>query len=145
MPVNDQQVAALRTLLAREFDEHRRLYAALDRDGIRKGYAPLISAAFCIAVERRFSEDSSRADIIEFVADARSRAESAMTAIEPAAGERIIRAVYGDEDITDIHPNKRFEIQMALLAALAADENFDDSTLDEFLAAARKLADQMAG
>lgn len=145
MPVTDQQVAALHALLAREFDEHRRIYAALDRDGIRNGYAPLISAAFCIAVERRFTGDSSRADVIEFVADARSRAESAMAAIDPAAGERIIRAVYGDEDITDIHPNKRLEIQMALLAALAADENFNNAGLDEFLAAARKLADQMLG
>lgn len=145
MSISDQQVVVLRALLARDFDEHRKLYAKLDRDGIRTGYAPLISAAFCLAAEHRFA-GSSRADIIEFVADARSRADSARTVIDPAAAERIIHAVTGDEDdITDINPNKRLEIQMTLLGALVADESLDSAGLDEFLAAARKLADQMTG
>jgi hypothetical protein len=53
----------------------------------------------------------------------------------------MIRAVYSDEEIDDIDGRTKGATQMLLLAALVADEKFDDAGLDEFLSEARELAD----
>lgn len=142
MAVTDDQLATLRAQLAGNLDEHKRLFAHLDPVAARTGYRSLVSAAFCQAVERRFAPDSSAANVIEFVGDVRSRSESAADEIDPRTAERLILAVYTDESIGDMDPGTNFGTQILLLAALIADEQFDSTGLDEFLAQARKLADQ---
>lgn len=143
MQVTDEQVETLRALLSGQFEDYKRLFARLDNTAVRSGYAPLAAAAFYLAAQRRFSEKSTKAEVINFVADVRSRAESARAAIDPNDAERIIRAVHTDEDITDIDRNRRFEMQLALLAGLVSDEAFDQAALASFLTQARKVADQM--
>jgi hypothetical protein len=141
MQVTDRQMAPLRAQLAGNIDEHRRLFAQLDPAEVRKEYRSLVTAAFCVAAERRFPKESTAADVIEFVGDARSRTES-LAAIDPRLAERVILAVTGDEEIDDVDPKTSFETQLLLLAALTADARYDSASLEDFLTEARKLADQ---
>jgi len=143
MAVTDEQMATLRAQLAGNLEEHKRLLAQLDRDAARTGYSALLSAAFCVAVERRFAQGAGTADVIEFVGNVRSRLSEAADKIDPRTAERLILAVYTDERVPDnLDLETRFRTQLLLLAALIADERLDDAGLDAFLADARKLADQ---
>jgi hypothetical protein len=142
MAVSADQVATLRAFLARDFDNYERLYAQLDRSTAKSGYTALIAAAFIEAVDRRFGEGSTDADVVEFVASARARFDESGDEIDPRAAERMIRAVYTDEEIDDLDTDTVVGTEVILLAALVADEEFNDAALDEFLAKARKLADE---
>jgi hypothetical protein len=62
----------------------------------------LVSAAFCEAVERRFSAKDPAERVIGFVADAQARFDRDGNQIDPLAAERMIRAVYTDEQIDDL-------------------------------------------
>jgi hypothetical protein len=73
MPVTDEQVAPLRAQLAHQPAEHQRLFSLLDQAARRTGYRALVSAAFVVAVQRRFARDVSPGRVIEFVGDVRSR------------------------------------------------------------------------
>lgn len=141
MTVTDDQAAALRAYLAGDFDTHRRLRGQLDPAAAATGYAALLGAAFCVAVEHRFTGNDSPAAVIDFVADVRSRSEGLGGKIDPVAAERLIRAVYTDEQIDDLDRETRIRSQFLLLAALVVDEHLDDAGLDAFTAEARKLAD----
>jgi hypothetical protein len=141
MPITDAQVAPLRAQLAANIEEHRRLLAQLPPGEVRREYRMLVTAAFCVAGERRFPSGSSVADVIEFVADARSRTQR-LSAIDPRIAERVVLAVAADEDINDIDPKTSFETQLLLLAVMTADARYDAVGLEEFLTEARKLADQ---
>ena len=142
MPVTDHQAATLRALLAGDFDEHARLRAQLDREADREGYSSLIAAAFFEAADRRFAAGHGREAIIEFVASARATSASAAEQIDPAIAERMIKAVFDDEDMHDVPGQVQLEIQVMLLAALVADARFGPAELDEFMAESRKLADR---
>src|ERR1039457_276768 len=143
MAVTEEQMATLRAQLEGDLEEHRRLLAQLDRAAAGTGYSALLSAAFCVAVERRFAKGTPAADVIEFVGDVRSRFDELANKIDPRTAERLILAVYTDEHVPDeLDLETRFRTQLLLLGALIADENLDDAGLDEFLAHARKLADQ---
>lgn len=142
MPVTDDQVVALRAYLADDLDQHRQLYARLGRQAARSGYTALLAAAFFEAVNRRFAQDGTAADVIEFVADVRGRSEALGKAIDPRAAERLIRAALSDEDIDDLDDQAKGGLYVVLLAGLIGDEQLSDDGLDEFLAGARKLADE---
>ena len=73
MAVSVEQIAALRTLLADHFDEHRKIIARIGKAGAWNGYHELITAAFSDAVHRRFSQSYSLTGVVEFVADVRTR------------------------------------------------------------------------
>jgi len=141
MPVTDEQVAALRAYLADDLDQHRQLYARLDR-AARSGYTALLAAAFFEAVNRRFAQEGTAADVIEFVADVRGRSEALGEAIDPRAAERLIRAALTDEDIDDLDDKAKGGLYVVLLAGLIGDEQLSDDGLDELLAEARKVADE---
>jgi CelD/BcsL family acetyltransferase involved in cellulose biosynthesis len=141
MPVSDEQFATLSAQLAGRFDEHKRLLDGLDPIAARTGYSALVSAAFSVAVDRRFAEDGGVGRVVEFVSDVRARSE-ATAQIDPRTAERVILAVYTNEQIDDIDPRTSFETQLVLLAALIADAGYDAPALDEFLAEARQVADQ---
>jgi hypothetical protein len=132
-------------LLADDVERHEVLYAQLDRAEARTGYAALVAAAFCEAVERRFPRDHQHGDVITFVASVRTRSDRLATEIAPRTAERIIRAVSGDGSIADLSDATVAGTQIVLLAALIADEQLDDAGLDAFLGSARKLADQLMG
>jgi hypothetical protein len=141
MPVTDEQEATLHAQLAGNFDEHMRLLNGLDPAAARTGYRALVSAAFFLAAEGRFSEGTPAAEIIDYVADVRSRTNRT-AAIDPVAAERVLRAVSADEEIGDIDGRTKFRIQLLLLGALIADAQLGAQELDEFMLRARRLADR---
>jgi len=145
MPVTDQQVATLRALLANDPERHDRLFAQLDRGAAMDGYTALVTGAFCEAVDRRFSEDAPAADVIDFVADVRSRSERLTREVDPVVAERVIRVVLSEGSLADLSPEVVVGAQIVLLTALIADEHLDDAGLDAFLAKARKLGDELMG
>ena len=143
MPVTDDQVAALRALLVDDLDSHRQLFGQLDRAEARKGYPALVTAAFGEAVERRFGQHYQPSDIVTFVADVRARTDRLAREIDPDVAERVINAALGHGTIRDLDKDAVTRAKLVLLAGLVADAQLDDAGLDEFLAASRKLADQL--
>jgi hypothetical protein len=145
MVVSDQQVATLRAQLAGNAAEHVRLLRQLDGQDDGLGYSALVNAAFFEAVDHRFGRDSTPADVIGYVADVRSRFDEAAEAVDPQAGERLIRKVLVGGSTDDIDGRTSSRVKLFLLAALMADQGLDDAGLDEFMASARKLADHLLG
>jgi hypothetical protein len=141
MPVTDEQVAPLRAQLARQYQEHLRLFNLLDKDAQNTGYRALVSAAFVTAVERRFARDVSPGEVIEFVGSVRSTSPHVADQVDPVIAERVIMGVFNDDSLDDVEVRKSFETQLIPMAAIIGDEQLDDAGLDAFLAKARKLAD----
>jgi hypothetical protein len=142
MPITADQVATLRAYLTGDFDAYDQLRARLDSTAARAGYSALIAAAFFKAVDQRFAKSDADAEVVLFVGSVRARSEGLGDKIDPGVAERLIRAVYTDEEIDDLDGETVLGTELLLLAALIVDEQFDDSELDEFLSAARKLADR---
>jgi len=143
MAVSAEEVATLRTYLSGNMDEYRRMQAQLDPATARSGYSALIAAAFFEAVDRRFTEPGiTTDDIIKYVADVRARSATVSDALDPQAAERVIHHALGDGSIRDLDDETVIGAQIVILSALIADEQLDDAGLDQFMAEARKLADQ---
>lgn len=143
MPVTDDQVAALRALLSDDMDRHRQLFAGLDRAQAKQGYTALVTAGFIEAVERRFGAGYEPAGIVTFVAGIRARSDRLARELDPDVAERVIRVVLEDASVDDLSRNAVTGAQLLLLVGLIADARLDDTGLDQFLASARKLADQL--
>lgn len=141
MPVTDEQAATLRAYLAGDFEGHQRLFRQLDRTAINLGYKALVSAAFYTAVDRRFAKGSNTAEVVDFVADVRTRHLKNPDEIDPRIAERLILAMFTDEEIKDLPGEDKFRTQFILLYPLVTDAQYDESALDEFLSETRKLAD----
>ena len=145
MAVTNDQAATLRAYLSGNFEEHDRLHGQLDPVAARTGYSALISAGFVLAVERRFAKNGTDADVVKFVGNLRARSESLGKDIDPLVAERLIRAVYTDEQIEDLDSETRLTTQFLLLTALVVDEGLDSIALDKFISQARGLADEWIG
>lgn len=143
MLVTDGEVAALRAVLKDDTNRHKELFAELDRGHAAKAYTALVSSAFVDAVWRRFGEDHVHADVIEFVADVRSRSENLAAKIDPETGERLINTVLGEASTVGMSREAKMSGQFLLLVALIAAERLEDDALDAFLAEARKGADEL--
>jgi hypothetical protein len=141
MPVTDEQEATLHAQLAGNFDEYVRLLDNLDPAAARTGYSALVSAAFSLAAEARFPEGTPDAEIINYVADIRSRSDRT-AAIDPVTAERVLRAISADGEIDDIDRRTSFQTQRFLLAALIADARLDAAELDDFMLRSRRRADR---
>jgi hypothetical protein len=132
--VTDEQVAALRSFLAGDDPDkwvnlHKRL---MQSDGL-DGYGEFVYAAFVTAARRRFSPTYTRPDIIRFVAGVRALLSEEPDAIDPRAGENLIRRALGDPVSDDLDMETKTRAQISLLFTLIQDEEFDDAELDEFL------------
>jgi predicted nucleic acid-binding protein len=145
MPVTDDQVATLRALLGDDMDRYRQLFSGLDRAEAKKGYSALVTAGFVEAVERRFGTSYQGADIVEFVASVRARSDRVAAELDPDVAERVIRVVLEDAPVDDLSRNAITGAQLLLLIGLIVDAQLDSQGLDQFLAGARKLADQLMG
>jgi len=142
MAISDEQAAALRTMLAGDFDEHNRISAHLDRTDGWGEYPALIQAAFFEAADRRFGKGYTDAEIIQFVADARARFDQTGRDIDARAAERLLRATQGVGSVDDLDDKTVVGTETLLLGALITVENLDDATLDEFMKEVRELADE---
>jgi len=63
--------------------------------------------------------------------------------LDPDVAERVIRVVLEDAPVDDLSRDAITGAQLLLLIGLIADAQLDDEGLDQFLAEARKLADQL--
>ena len=143
MAVSAEEVATLRAYLAGNVAEYRRLHEQLDPVAARRGYAALIAAAFFEAVDRRFAQPgTTAADIAGYVANVRGRSARVGDALDPRAAERVIRHALGNGEISDLDDETVIGAQILILSALVADQQFDDAGLDQFMAQARKMAEQ---
>jgi hypothetical protein len=145
MPVRDIQVATLRAYLAGDQPQYNQLLAQLDRRADSLGYNALVTAAFVEAVERKFGKTSTHADVVDFVADLRSRTDYAAEAVDPRAAERLILEILGQATTDGIDSRTASNAKLLILAGLVADEKLDGARLDEFTAKARKMADYLLG
>lgn len=138
MPVNDEQVTVLRSQLAGDFEEHKRLLRELDAAGGLHDYMGLVSAAFLEAVDRRFGSAELPAAVVDWVGEARARSEEAAEGIDPTIAERVVLKALGHGEIGDINGRDIRCAVGVLLPILVADEHLGDAELDAFLAIARK-------
>lgn len=135
-------MTALRTLLTGNIDEHRRVIAQISQSGQWSGYNELITAAFFEAVDRRFGTRYTLPDIVEYVAEVRTRSSNPDRGIDPNVAERLIRMALGEGLSHGVDKKTLIHTEGALLVALVSDEQFDDVALDAFLARARTLGDR---
>lgn len=135
--ISADQIEALRAYLTGDSSAHNRLFEQFDSAGM-SSYATLIPAAFFVATESRF-KDATTSDVIEFVSKLRSQYGLAED-LDPRIAERLILATFRDEDIDDIPDDVKGGHFILLLGGLVKEAKFSDAQLDEFLAAARKLA-----
>lgn len=143
MPVTDVQVATLRALLVHDFDESRRLMGQIPDEGMRKGYFPLVTAAFVDAVKLRF-RGKKRSEMIEWVADVRARMDTG-NRIDPNVAEKVILWVFGKASTAELDFDADLGHQTTLLALLVEEQGFTDEELDAFLARARRDVDIAMG
>jgi hypothetical protein len=143
MVVTDEQVATLRAYLAGEFDEYERLSERLDPDVDGLGYGALIAGGFFEAVDRRFARGGTRADVVEYVGDVRSRSERLSEQIDPVIAERLIMHSLGENSIDDLDDKVVVHTQLLLLIALVGDEQLDDVGLDKFIATTRAFGNRL--
>jgi len=143
MTVTDQQTATVRALLAGNHSDYQQLSILIDDQQDSLGYSALLTGAFYEAVSRRFTADSTAADVVSYVADVRSRLDEVAQAVDPLDAERLIREALGDGSTQDIPGRASVTAKLFLLAALIADENLDSRELDEFMTKARNNADYL--
>jgi hypothetical protein len=141
--ITAQPIAALRAQLSGHVAEHKRLIKEFsDRDD-RVAYSALVHAAFMEAVSRRFTRQSTASDVVEYVADVRSRADEIANAVDPRVGERLILEVLGKGTTYDIDTRTSSTAMLFILTALVADEEHNNATLEQFIAKAKKTADYL--
>ncbi|MFD1325109.1 hypothetical protein [Micromonospora sonneratiae] len=128
----------IRALARRNWEAVDRLLIELNDVGWQGG-SQVISAAFALAVDRRFHDQDVRS-VIQFVKETRARYEEgeALPALEM---EAMIRAVLGEAQLVDnIDPEIAFSVQIAVLGTLLQDADFTESQLDEFIAEVEGVA-----
>jgi hypothetical protein len=143
MAVSDEQVAALRAFLALQPDEAERLAKQLAAVGGLEGYGVLVYIAFVTAARRRFSPTWTIPDVIRFVATARAELLQQKIEIDPRTAETLIGQALGDGLAAKLDEEASARARLFLLGELIVDEHLDDAGLDQFLAQARSLADQL--
>jgi len=145
MQVTDDQVVALRAYLSAgddaEADEAEARFLVLAKANRLDEIGALVYCSFAVAVRRRFAPVWTSADLVRFVADARSSSPQAAAMISASAAENQLRTVLGKT--VDWRPNEetRARVQLLLLVALTADVASDE--LDTVLREGRTLTDQV--
>lgn len=130
MDARNEPSDLIRAIARRDWDRADHLLDQLDKSGWAG--SQVISAAFALAVERRFRGKTLQ-DIAQFVADTRARYQDG-SELPALAMEGMIRAVLGEVHLIDgIAPDVAFSAQIAILGTLLHDEDFDEPGLDAFI------------
>lgn len=146
MPVTDDIVAPVRAYVQGDQEEFQRLNADLDRSRDASiAYKAMIIASFIVAVQRKFTSETPRHEIIDYVATVRARGTDLPELLDPTDAERMIASVFNDESTRDIDPRMKNNIQMFFATAIVTDEGLHGRDLENFLAKARELADGLIG
>jgi len=133
-------ISTIRAFLTEDFTTYRRLHAQLDNDE-RGAFALVLAASFREAANRRFGEQHSQADIIEFVAKTRAEYTRTGEAVTAEDAEKVIRAALGEEDLIDTMDGHAYgAAQTAMLFALTHEDNASRDSIDGLLADASEQA-----
>lgn len=113
-------VAALRDLLLGRVRDHDRRLCRYD-DETWEQHRRLLTAAFHLAVGRRFRPGQDAAPVIRFVASVRERYGPTGYQVDPVAAERLLRAALGEEEPPPLDRRAVTAVTL-LLAGLVEDE-----------------------
>lgn len=131
----------MRAYLSGDQEIFQRLNRMLDRSKpSARAYRALLIGVFTEAVSLRFSEQTPRTEVIDYVADLRSRGDDIAEALNPDDAERMIMAVIADEDIDDLSGDERVRLEMILMLAFVRDAHFSVDQLEAFLERSRTFA-----
>ncbi|HEY3682718.1 MAG TPA: hypothetical protein VGL93_06740 [Streptosporangiaceae bacterium] len=141
--MSDDIVAAFRAHLRGDRQEWNRLNEALDRSpATTEPYFAFLTALFAMAVQRRFGNAPTDDEIIDFVADLRSREDVLADRLSADATERMITMIVRDDVMTDDIPRQQtIDIRMGVLTAIIRDEAPDATEIEDLLKGSRALAD----
>lgn len=139
MAVSELQVETLRAFLTRDFDRGRHLMSQIGEEGLRKGYFPLVTAAFIDAAELRF-RGHRHGDIERWVEETRLERDPDGQ-IDPAVAVRLLLWAIRMGSLGDIDPAVSDAHQALLLLFLVYEQQYSDAELDQFLRDARETAD----
>jgi hypothetical protein len=139
-PAIDNSVTVLHALLTEDMNAFHRLYAAQD-DEEQRAFAAVLTVAFMKAAVERFGEHPSPDDIIEFVADARTRVVGPET-VPPEDAEHAIRAALGEDHLIGAMGGRAYgAAQTSMLFAIIHENDVSTERIDGLLdEAAREVA-----
>lgn len=141
--ITPHPLAALRAQLSGNGAEHRRLLRQFNGRDDKVYYSALVHAAFLEAVARRFAKATTTPQVIEYVADVRSRFDEVANAVDPRVGEQLILEVLGKGATDGVDTRTSSAAIQFLLTALVADERLDNAELDAFIAKAKETAETL--
>ncbi|MFY1635288.1 hypothetical protein ACN27F_18775 [Solwaraspora sp. WMMB335] len=138
----DQKLSDLIRAMARgDWGTADRLLAEVGDKGLREG-PQTNTAAFFVAVQRRFGETPDLQQIATFVATTRQRYADGHQ-LPALAMEGMIRAVLGEADLLDdIAPDVAFSAQIVILGTLLQDQEWTEAELEEFVREVEQTAAQ---
>jgi hypothetical protein len=138
--VTADQVASIKAALKGDAEDFSRIDEQLD-PAAKGARGALVAAAFAQAAYRRFAKSgNAKADVIRFVADMRARYPLTED-FDSRTAERLLLAVFTDEQVSDISDDVKGTHYMLLLTGIIKAANLSDTELDRFLDDARGLAD----
>lgn len=141
MTTNEKLSDLVRAFARGDWGTADRLLLEIGDDGLREG-PQTISAAFLLAVQRRFGETPDLQQIANFVATTRQRYADGHE-LPALAMEGMIRGALGETDLLDgIEPDVAFSTQILLLGTLLQDEQWTEAELEDFIREAEETAAQ---
>jgi hypothetical protein len=141
MTIKPELTEYIRTLVRGDNEAHDRIQAQLDAEGW-DGFPRFLASLFFLAVDRRFGENASPAEVIKFVADLRADLANGGPDISAEDAEALIKANLDPDFDYDIEPNMIGKIQAAVIYKVLTDASVTDEQLDALLAEAAELADR---
>ncbi|GIG86410.1 hypothetical protein [Plantactinospora endophytica] len=139
MTTKPELAAYIRTLVRGDNEANERIETQLDAEGW-DGFPRFLAALFFLAVDRRFGENATSAEVIRFVADLRAGLADDAPAIDAQDAEALIRANIDPDADYDIEPSSIGKIQAAVTYKVLTDEKITDDELDALLAEATAIA-----
>ncbi|MFY1690813.1 hypothetical protein [Plantactinospora sp. WMMB782] len=139
MTIKPELPAYIRALVRGDNEAHDRIQAQLDSEGW-DGFPRFLASLCFLAVDRRFGDDATSADVIKFVADLRAGLADGGPEINAEDAEALIRANIDPEADYDIAPSMIGKIQAAVVYKVLTDEHITDEDLDAVLIEAAQLA-----
>jgi len=142
--VTDDIEAAARAYLRGDTAEYNQRIAELGRAReTTVAFRAMVYAAFLLTVQYKFSKDTPREEIIDFVAEIRSRSDDLPDTIDPTAAERQITSVFTGENTDDVDTRMELTIQMLFATAIVDDQGIEGQLFEQLMTSTRKLADDL--
>lgn len=135
------QLAAVRALIAGDFEQHEEIIGRLTAAGELDAYGTLLGAAQFLAVRRQFASGHTSADVIQLAADIRAVFDRTGDDTDPRPIELVARSALGEQDVTAQLDDKTvLTAQTLTVGALGAEHRLGEP--DEFFREVQALAEK---